>query len=311
MGLKVLITGANGFIGKALTKKIIARDDVEKIVLLNRKTEHSIYHENFKERVSEVKVDLRYIDIVHDLFNFFKPDIIFHLAGISKVAHEEDLIQTNIAGTYNLSFFAPEGCKIVFSSSLTIHPNFAFPVDEKSIISPESLYGVTKASSEYILNVAHKKGKILGRCLRLAAITGLGSTHGVIHDFINKLKSNSECLEILGEEPGSVKPFVHLDDCVNAFLLAGFDYHIGDFLVANVSQNNTISVKDIASIVIENYGINKPVKWLGANANWFGDNPRMEACNKKLKSLGWALKYPTCEEAITASVIENRINQSI
>lgn len=311
MGLKVLITGANGFIGKALTKKVIARDDVEKIVLLNRNSTKSIYHEDFKGRVSEVRVDLRHIDIVKDLFDYFKPDIIFHLAGISKVSHEEDLVQTNIAGTYNLSFFAPEGCKIIFSSSLTVHPNFAFPVNENSIISPESLYGVTKASSEYILNVAHKKGKIIGRCLRLTAITGLGSTHGVVHDFINKLKSDSEFLEILGDEPGSTKPFVHLDDCINAFLLSGFDYSAGDFLITNVSQNDTISVKDLASVVMNNLGIEKPIKWLGKNANWFGDNPKMEACNKKLKSLGWILKYPTSSEAIAASVIENRINQSI
>ena len=309
--MNVLITGANGFIGKTLTKKIIERDDVDKIVLLNRNSVNSIYNEDFSKRVSEVRVDITFPEIVSDLFKKFKPDSIYHLAGISKVAHEEDLVQTNIAGTYNISYFCPEGCKIIFSSSLTVHPNFAFPVNENSIVSPESLYGVTKASSEYILNVAHKKGNILGRCLRLAAITGLGSTHGVIHDFIKKLNSDNEFLEILGDEPGSTKPFVHLDDCVNAFVLAGFDYSLNTFLIANVSQNDTISVKDLASVVMKNYGIDKPIKWLGANANWFGDNPKMEASNIKLKELGWKLKYDSCEEAISASVLENKMNQRI
>ena len=93
--------------------------------------------------------------------------------------------------------------------------------------------------------------------------------------------------------------------------MAGFDYSLNTFLIANVSQNDTISVKDLASVVMKNYGIDKPIKWLGANANWFGDNPKMEASNIKLKELGWKLKYDSCEEAISASVLENKMNQRI
>ena len=147
--------------------------------------------------------------------------------------------------------------------------------------------------------------------MRLAAITGLGSTHGVVHDFIRKLNSESEYLEILGDEPGSTKPFVHLDDCVEAFLLAGFDYSSNTFFTANISQIDTISVKDIARVVMENYGIQKPVKWLGASANWFGDNPRMEASNLKMKDVGWKMKYDTSELAIATATLENKMNQRV
>ena len=125
---------------------------------------------------------------------------------------------------------------------------------------------------------------------RFANIVGDRGTHGIIVDFINKLKDNPEQLEILGDGRQS-KSYLHTSDCVDAIRFA--INHIDETVnIFNVGSEDTIDATGIAGIVVEEMGL-KDVKfsYTGGKRGWKGDVPQMRLTVNKLKELGWEPSY--------------------
>jgi UDP-glucose 4-epimerase len=141
-----------------------------------------------------------------------------------------------------------------------------------------------------------------GVSLRLTATVGKGATHGVLKDVIRKLKSDSPTLDLLGAEPGSSKPFTHVDDVVQALLLAGFDD--GWKGSVNIGPNDQLSVDQLAEAAMHATRIYKPIKWLGEAANWKGDNRRLHIRNRLAVWHGWKPRYETSWAAVKAAARE-------
>lgn len=79
-------------------------------------------------------------------------------------------------------------------------------------------------------------------------------------------------------------------------LLAGSD--LDKHETYNVVPDNSINIEEVAESVMIGLNINKPIKWLGEEANWQGDNKFIRAENEKLKSLGWTPKFPDSKNVI-------------
>ncbi|MEM2240482.1 MAG: NAD-dependent epimerase/dehydratase family protein, partial [Candidatus Bathyarchaeia archaeon] len=129
--------------------------------------------------------------------------------------------------------------------------------------------------------------------LRYANVVGPRSKHGVLVDFIGKLKLNPRRLEILGD--GSQrKSYIYVEDAVDASLKA-LEYTLGsDCLeeVFNVGSEDWITVREIADIVVEAMGL-KNVEYVYKPATsdgkgWLGDVKLMLLDISKLKkATGW------------------------
>jgi UDP-glucose 4-epimerase len=92
--------------------------------------------------------------------------------------------------------------------------------------------------------------------LRLANVVGPRSRHGVIYDFINKLRANHRELEILGDGK-QTKSYLHIDDCIDAHTLALDDRLWSNRTdVYNVGSDDRIDVLSIARIVAETLNLN-------------------------------------------------------
>jgi len=129
--------------------------------------------------------------------------------------------------------------------------------------------------------------------LRFANIIGPRSQHGVIHDFLNKLKKNREELEILGDGTQS-KSYLYVSDCINATLTAceGEGSRVKIF---DVGSEGWITVLRIAEVVVEGMGL-RSVKFqftggVDGGRRWKGDVKKMLLNCSMLKSLGWKPKY--------------------
>jgi UDP-glucose 4-epimerase len=109
---------------------------------------------------------------------------------------------------------------------------------------------------------------------RFANIVGDRGTHGIIVDFIEKLKDDAEHLEILGDGRQS-KSYLHVTDCVDAILFA-FD-HIADTVnIFNVGSEDTIDATGIGQIVVEEMGLEDvEFHYTGGMRGWKGDVPQM------------------------------------
>lgn len=320
--MNVLVTGGRGFIGSHLVKAIkglplFANAPLEnKVVTVGRKSilgkgyvpsfvfYAPIGSDDLGTRQGDhFAYDMKNDGAVKRMFSYYEPDVIFHLAGNPLVKNPEGIFRDNVEVTHSLLRHCPEGCRFIFASSVVVYGDGkAYPkCTEYDVPKPSSEYGITKLASEHLVNMYTDRGKVKGVNLRLCATVGSGLTHGVIFDFIRKLRENNT-LEILGSEPGSTKPYLHVDDAVNAFLLmmAKRDA-IGSW---NVVPDNEININQLATAVMSELEIKKPIEWLGDEANWIGDNRFLCASNGKIKSFGWSPNYWDSFEAVKQCVKE-------
>jgi UDP-glucose 4-epimerase len=313
---KVLVTGASGFIGKHLTRELIqstnesAEYEYDVRICARRIVDQDtidfwLGSNNYQSKeLIMYPINLINSVRVQEMMNAFKPDIIFHLAANPNIKPNEnrptDIIQSNITTTQNICHLAPEGCRVVFASSVVVYGDTQHKCREDHECNPCSVYAATKLASEGIVHAYHMQDRIIGTSLRLCATVGSGLTHGIVYDFINKIQSDNKVLEVLGDEPGTCKPFTHVDDVVQAFkLMIELE---GTNSKYNVVPDDSITVKEVAYAVMGGLGCIKPIRWLGEESRWRGDNNVLNTNNQRLKYRGWEPKYPTSHCAIVRAV---------
>ena len=235
-------------------------------------------------------------------------DIIFHLAANPDVMLGEDNTRIdfwqNVQATYNLldairksqlnldqnnNTNKKKAKQLIFASSSTVYgeANKRPTPENYSPLHPISLYGAMKLAGEAIISgYCHMFG-IQCVVVRLANIIGARNTHGVVYDFIAKLSSHPDYLDILGNGLQN-KSYLHIDDCISALILLSermqanlenfgdYDYNeksnehknssadtkiyynkdshqrkMPSLEVFNVGSDDTINVLQIAQIVID------------------------------------------------------------
>ena len=124
--------------------------------------------------------------------------------------------------------------------------------------------------------------------------------HGVIYDFIQKLKQNPEELEILGDG-NQEKPFFLVEDCIDGMLCA-FRNSDSQYDVFNLGCESFTTVTQVARIVTEEMGLsNVKFKFTGGRRGWLGDVPVVHFNVEKMKGLGWSAKY-TSDEVVRQAI---------
>jgi UDP-glucose 4-epimerase len=314
---RILVTGANGFIGehllRALSKCPRTSDGPLMVVAIDRsrnayswdiKTEETAT--SFLPFVQRIHCHLDSEHSVANLMLRYKPNVVFHLAGISVIRENRDptlITRSNTMSTHHLLAYAPQGCRFVLASSAAVYGNYASDAGEGQALTPNSLYGASKVGAEALVNAYSELGRVRGLSLRLVANVGSGATHGVVKDLLAKLRSDSPTLDLLGDQPGSTKHYTHVTDTASAFVRFGLDTEEGP-RVLNVSSRMVLNIEELASLVMETSGIRKPIRWLGEAANWRGDNRWVMVDNSLALSLGWEPKYKTANEAVRQGVLD-------
>lgn len=162
-------------------------------------------------------------------------------------------------------------------------------------LQPISTYGASKLAGEaFISSYCHMFG--LTACVfRFANVVGPRQTHGVGYDFVRSLVKNKATLRILGDGTQS-KSYIYVDDIVQAVLLANEKMQ-GIYEVYNVSTDDYISVKEIASIVVKCMELDHQVafEFTGGNRGWRGDVPIVRLNSDKIGALGWSNQYNSAE----------------
>ncbi|MGP6220089.1 NAD-dependent epimerase/dehydratase family protein [Caldiplasma sukawensis] len=304
--LRYLITGGLGFIGSNMAQILAENNEVT--ILDNYSNGSEINVKKIIDNINLVKGDITRLG---DFEKIGKNDVVIHLAANSDVRKgsldRDSDVNINVIGTKNvLEYMVREGVpEMMFSSTSTVYGEAKqIPTEENyGPLLPISLYGATKLADEGLIWAYHHYFNIKVSIFRFANIIGRHSTHGVIHDFISKLRKNSKELEILGDGKQE-KSYMHVDDCTGAILHIGNKIKEGD--VVNLGNEQRTSVKRIADIVIESMGLNDVNivynKKYGGRG-WPGDVTIAQLSVKKMNSYGWHNKY-TSDEAVKKSVEE-------
>ena len=302
-----LVTGGAGFIGSHLVDELMRRGC--RVVVFDNLSSGSV--ENISRWLGHrgftfIQGDL--LDVGETYRAVGDADVVFHLAANPEVrvgsVSPEVHYRQNVEATFNLLEAVRRSRSVetfVFTSSSTVYgePRRIPTPENYSPLEPISVYGASKLACEALItSYAHTYG-FRAVIYRLANIVGPRSRHGVIYDFIRKLRSNPRELEILGDGT-QTKSYLYVSDCVEAMLL-GLEKADGQVEVFNVGSEDQLNVKKIAEIVVREMGLeNVNFRLTGGvdgGRGWKGDVKNMLLDVGKLKSLGWKPRYNS-EESV-------------
>ncbi len=300
---RILVTGGAGFIGSHLVDQLVENNN-EVIVFDNLSSGNLEFIESAMStgKVEFVSGDLLDLEVLSKAMENI--DMVYHLAAnpdirLGTSVTDTDLKQGTVA-TYNvLESMRLNGCKkIAFASSSVVYGEAkVMPTPEDyGPLFPISLYGASKLGSEGLISAWVGTFGIKAWIFRFANIIGGRGTHGVIFDFIHKLKKNSSKLEVLGNGLQE-KSYMEVIDCSKAMVhvVENFD---NDLNYINLGSSDTCSVKRIAEIVVESSDFeNVSIEFTGGDRGWAGDVPKAMLKVEKLISSGFECEYQS-EEAV-------------
>ena len=309
-----LVTGGAGFIGSHLVDALV--DEGKKVRVIDNfssgREEFLAHHEgggavevcrgDLLDRESVIAA-MEGIETVHHLAA--NPDI-----RLGTEVTDTDLKQGTVA-TYNvLEAMRVSGVgRISFASSSAVYGEAGvMPTPEDyGPVMPISLYGASKLASEALITAWAGTFGAQGFIHRFANIVGPRGTHGVIFDFIHKLKRDPSRLEVLGDG-NQEKSYMSAHDCVQSMIHV---ISLGDegTVLNNLGTGDTCSVSRIAEIVIEESGLEGvSIDYTGGKRGWAGDVPKTYLDVSKLLGSGFE---PTAmsEQAVrdTARVLISEI----
>ena len=160
-------------------------------------------------------------------------------------------------------------------------------------LKPVSNYGAGKLASEAFISAFSSTYGIQTWITRFPNVVGERFTHGVIYDFIKKLRNNPEELEVLGNGE-QCKPYVYVKDLVEAILYV-IDHAIDKYNVYMIGSDSRTKVKEIAAMVIEEMGLNAKIRYTGGDRGWVGDVPEFRYDLTKINKLGWTAPHNSNE----------------
>lgn len=306
--MKYFITGGAGFIGSHLLDRLAKTNEITVYDNLTSGRKEFIRQHFGNRGFRFLRADLLDFDTLNKVIPGH--DIVFHLAANPEVRAgttltELDLKHGTIA-TYNVleAMRLNNINKIVFASSSTVYGEARTkPVSEDhGPLLPISLYGASKLASEGLISAFCHLFDMQAWIFRFANVVGARATHGVIFDFISKLKQEPRELEILGDGTQE-KPYLYIDDCINGMLF-GLEHSGQQVTVLNLGSGSATSVTTIANMVVEAMRLaSVKFRFTGGNRGWRGDVPQVRFDTTKMNKLGWISGYSS-DDAVKRSIAD-------
>jgi len=219
-----------------------------------------------------VKVDLSSKPELDEVFRKKSFSEVWHLAANPDVRvgseNPDEIYRNNVLATYNLleAMRKNNVDRIIFTSTSTVYGEAkVIPTPEDYPTIPISIYGASKLACEAMISSYCHTFDMKAWIYRFANVIGKRSNHGVIYDFIMKLRRNPEELEILGNGEQN-KSYIYVSDCIEAmFYGLKADDRVNIF---NIGSEDQIKVKRIAEIVCEEMGLNPKFRFTGGDRGW-------------------------------------------
>lgn len=201
--MKIAITGASGFIGQEFIKKLPTSVDV---LLLSRRKREGYIETNYS--IDELTALLQGVDLI------------VHLASVRGKSDKYDtFIENEILIENILKAMVGSDCKrIIFMSSIAVYSDLRnLPWKEEQCVSPQTFYGLSKLTGEYLCRLYAAKG-IRYTIFRCGIVYGLDHTGRMISNFISRA-SRKERLMLMGKSIAR-RDFVYVKEVAGALMFA-------------------------------------------------------------------------------------------
>ncbi len=248
-GRSVLVTGANGFVGRAVARRLI-ESDAARLLFLSRR---GAPLEN--ARVTQIHADLASLTPAH--FVGMAPEIVIHLAAFTPKdqcqANDMARVQhANIDGLRCLLEALPDSVRrFVFISTLDVYePDVAHCISEATPTNPQTLYAASKLFGETLTRIVAREREWEHAILRLGHIYGEGE-----QAYAKLIPATIE--RLLGGLPPRVhgtgtelRDFLHVDDASEAILRAA-SHPQPELGPLNIVSGRSVSVRKLLALLAE------------------------------------------------------------
>ncbi len=259
-GKRVLVTGADGFMGSHLTEKLLEMGSEVYVFVRGTSTVgtsrmdlRNISH--LKDRLAGIIAgDISKKDAIN-LMRQTDAQVIFHLAADAYVPNSFkkpiEVMEVNLTGTLNVLHAAMEMDsieQIVCTSSSEIYGTHTNPIHEKNELRPTSPYGASKAAADRYCFAYYTTYGLPIAIIRPFNTYGPRHTYDVIPKFI-ELALKNETLTIYGEG-NQTRDFSYVDDMITAFLIMGSSKRaVGE--AVNFGTGVDVTIKNIAEKIVQ------------------------------------------------------------
>jgi UDP-glucose 4-epimerase len=308
----ILITGLAGFIGTNLTRNFLAQDHtVIGIDNFCNSSKNNIAEFYKNELFHFIELDLfNYEELVKCLSQVHQKhsiEQVWHLAANSDIPAGVANIDVDYRNTFMTTMNILKSMKLLKISSLVFASTSAIYGDlgDKRIVEdagpllPISNYGAMKLASEALISSSFESYLKSAYIFRFPNVIGVPATHGVILDFIKKLKLDPTILNVLGNGTQQ-KAYLHVNELIDAmcFIVNNAKDKLNYFNIGNV--DNGVTVKFIAESVVETCSPKAKINYGKENRGWVGDVPKFNYSIEKLLNLGWSPKLSSSESILKA-----------
>ena len=289
---RAFVSGGAGFIGSHIADRLVQTGaDVTIYDNFSTGQESFVSHHVGNPKVRVVRADI--LDSERLNREIAGCDFVFHLQANADVrggmrATRVDLEQNTIA-TWNV--LEAMRLKKSRTSSSRAAPRFTanrmfFRHRRRYAPVQTSLYGASKLSCEAMIQAYSEYFGITCYIFRFVSWIGERYTHGVIFDFVEKLRADAQALEVLGDGKQR-KSYLDVTDGVNGIFYA-LQHARERKNVFNLGHDEFMNVLDLADIVVAELGLkNVRYRMTGGERGWLGNSPFVHLDTGKLKALGW------------------------
>jgi nucleoside-diphosphate-sugar epimerase len=243
--MRILLTGASGFVGQAFLKSLSINDEV---VCLGRKPTGAAHVQFINTDISDNSSVLAASKQVDGEF-----DALIHLAAyVPKTAVQDNLrdaYSVNVEGLVNiLDAFKERFAKILLGSTVEVYDQKQVKglIDEHSPVNPGSYYAATKLASEFIARTYGAKNNLNTLVMRFSVMYGPNDPISrALPNFVRSAIANED-IHIKGGE--TLRDYVHVEDVVASLHNALAANQSG---IVNIGSGSSISIANAAQCVVD------------------------------------------------------------
>lgn len=308
-----MIAGGAGFVGTNLARALLSQRDALVLVdNFSRGSREWLGSLAADPRVHVIAADLADRSAVVDAFArataLGSVREVWHLAANSDIPAGVADPDIDFKDTFRSTFEILRGMRdhgipaLHFASTSAIYGDLGEAPLHEAIgpLLPISNYGAMKLASEAQASAAAESFLETLNIFRFPNVVGVPATHGVLLDFINKLKQDRTTLAVLGDGTQQ-KSYLHVSDLIGAMLFVAARTRDTKREVVNIGPvDEGVTVQWIAEQVVRRVSPTAQIVYGTGNKGWVGDVPRFNYSTDRLQSYGWSPRLGSADAIRTA-----------
>ena len=284
---RTLVTGAGGFVGANLVRRLLA--DGHEVVAVTRPGSSEWRLEGVRSDVRELSLDLRDTEAAARAIDSSRPEWVFHLAAHGAYSWQDDpaqIMETNVVATVALvDACRAVGCESFVNAGTSSEYGFKdHPPAEDEVLEPNSAYAVGKVAATLYCRHVARSGGLKASTARLYSVYGPYEEPRRLVPTLIVHGMRGELPPLVG--PDVARDFVAADDAVEALLLVAL--HEGEpGAIFNVGSGTQTSIRELVDVARRTLSIDAEPEWGSAPERSWDTSTWVADTRRTANELGW------------------------